>query len=323
LAAATAEAEVTFRTELATARADAIADAVAEASKPPVGKVRSAGDAIASRRESPVLQTAGGFAERAQHVREAVRRTVARLDADADPAHVAGIERLCRDVVAARSEARAGTLLRALQDDVQRANRDAESKRLAKEELDGLEREVLGIPSPVAATALAAIADARREGTRPTPALRAMVTAAVATACAEEDQSYAVSVAASCFAALGYDVDQGFDTRVVSGRALHARNTRWPGYAVRVQTTATGSLGFHVVRGTDVAPNQVREREVEAEFCHHFEDLRLTAALRGVDFQMTREDPPGAYPMHAVELAPGAAPRSHRAEKRTSELEAP
>jgi len=299
LAAHTATSSATFRREISAARADAISVAILSAVGTRPIEVRSSHDIIAERRTSgqPISRSPMDIS---YTVPAAVQKALCRLDADVDAGTLSQVEALASAVVRARSGARAATLLRALQDDVLQANRVAEHARRVAVELTELEAQLEGLSGPAAASGREALQEARRSGARPTDDLRATVAGAVAAERAEADRVYAIGVAVSCFEELGYAVDEGFETETVSRGMLHARNTRWPGYALRIRGTMSGDIGFHVVRQVDTPADLVREREVEEEFCTDFEHVRRSAAARGVHFRMKREDPPGTWPMIAA-----------------------
>ncbi|MGH9128247.1 MAG: hypothetical protein ACRDY2_04590 [Acidimicrobiales bacterium] len=301
-------AETRFRTEVADARARAMVAAVGGLGVSERVQVRSAGDALAKYRGGGQRQAASA-AER----REAVGRALRRLDGDADSARVAAIQRLAEQVLANGNDGRATTELVVLQDDIQVANREAMERRQADREIAALDVELAGVGGVEVSRLRARLADDLRDHARPGEELRAAVAEAVRAGKVNADRRFATAVAVACLGELGYDVEPGFETRVADGGVLHATNTHAAGYGVQIRALPGGSLGFHVVRSQSVAADAVREKEVEEEWCSDFAGLCRAAKGRGVDFALTRVEPPGSLPIPAVNVPALSRSKRNRA----------
>lgn len=285
--------------------------------------VRQRREAATTGRSGSVGTPAGGTTpsrpSESEHVARAriaaaVEKALARLQIDDEATHE--LDRLAGEVLAAPSTARAETLLRVLQDDVQNYNRRAALRKANRAELEGLRESLLGLDPATCAPVLQDLEALLVAGATVSAQLAEEVTRVRARCTANADRRFALEVAAACLEELGYEVEDAFDTVVATDGLTYLRRAGWPGYAVQVRSTpGRAELGFNVVRSSAAAADPVRGAEIETQWCTHFERLQERARDRGVDLMLTRSERPGALPLQQVadQRLAGAAARQRRA----------
>ncbi|WP_410671945.1 hypothetical protein [Amycolatopsis sp. cmx-4-68] len=216
------------------------------------------------------------------------------LDAEADPAARADIEKLVRAILDDPNEARARASIEALHYDIGRANRAALVARARSEEIVALRSRLVGLGTTESEHMIARL-NRLLSGTSSIPdTLRQSVDAVVAQAVAEQDRLYALKALANCCEEIGLEVDFGFETAADFEKPSFASSANWSHHAVEIKFNAADeTVDFEVVRTTiNLDPSE--DHKIQKDFCGKYDELIAVALHHGVELVTLRNVPPGA-----------------------------
>ena len=236
--------------------------------------------------------------ERSMARANGVERALARMNCDATEQDVKRVSDMARSILQADTEGRADLQLRVLQDEVMQINVQQSELRSKRAVIDDLCCRLEMVDSDDAKALLARVdgaAEMDPEG------LQAEVVTLEREAIALADRQFAMKVTAECLSELGYEVEPGFETVAVEAGSGLVRRTIWPGYALQVRASVDrADVAFNIVRIGKASGSDVRDTEVERQFCDDFAQFVESAEARGLKTNLTRHEPPGAIPLQTV-----------------------
>lgn len=271
----------------------------------------------ASVRASRSEARAGSSGRRAPERTESIRRCVASVSPDADGSDVAEVAALAERLLAAVEGPSQGGLMR-LQELADRANRRVRARVLREARLG----EIAGSLAPAIADPAVAdlVAELDRlvvtrprddaEVERAVDSLSRRAEAALRRWREDEDRARrseererVATALRESFAALGYSVEEGFDTALAERGYAHARLDESGVHALVVRLGATSStLSVNVVRDASANVAAADDAAAEHRFCGALPALLAATAVRGVEISLASRAAAGELPVARVDL---------------------
>ena len=247
-------------------------------------------------------------------LRDDVARVFGRLDSGVNPEEVSRLQALVRETLAADSRAVARRGVDAIRESVTAANAAAERSRRSRTEALTLASGLGGIEGDRADGLREELGVLARRGMAATESVKARVEELRAQSKEERERTHVLGTLKDAFGELGYSIGPEFLTQLADHGYADARRGDLGPYAVRVRAQpGTRGISLNVVRGeSDRTDLELRDAEVEQEFCTDFHEVLRLMAGDGVTATIRSGQAAGALPVQVVSDLPAARAGSER-----------
>jgi hypothetical protein len=291
------------------------------------GKDIAADDSFALSRRYAETAGASRVPPAPQHDRtrreEEVVRILNKLPALVPADERRDLERFATEIIQEPYPERVETLALELRHRVQGATERAENVARAAERAAALRVRLRGLEGEDVTRVTEELVKVEKREIALTDALVRRAEAVEQTARIRANQTYAAEVIREELQRLGYEVDEEFTSLFIEGGEEQLRKAGARDYRVLFDVEpATGRIHgqlARLVRPGEHVPQQqqLRDREIEEEWCRDFAQLRKTLERRHVAIRVVRRVPAGSQPIQIIDRKESESRQRRRVASRT------